>query len=142
MLIIPFVYFHVTIQSMLIHRYKVLTIGGSLLWTEMDHLDLQKDILEPNGIVLKSDPFVIENKIVLCEVDTEKTDMNDFYLWDEIGVTNTDTFCWRNLYTIGTQENEQDWLSIPCIEHIGPYSCKEICSMILEHQSHLNDKNV
>lgn len=117
-------------------------MGGSQLWMENDDLDIITDILQPNGIVLKTPPRILDGKVVLCEVDTEKTQMDDFYHWDEVGITDNETFCWRTLYTMGAQQKEQDWLSIPCIETIGSYTCKELCDLIFNHQSHLNDHHV
>ena len=127
---------------MLIHRYKVLTIGGSHLWMEDDTLDIVTDILEPNGIVLKSPPRIVGGNVALCEVDTENTQMDDFYDWNEVSLDDKNTFCWRTVYTIGPNDNEHDWLSIPCQETIGPYTCKELCDLILYHQSHLNDSHI
>jgi hypothetical protein len=140
MLIIPFVYYHImlshTHSPMMVHRYKILTMGGSHLWVENDDLDIVADVMEPNGIVLKSPPRIIGGNVALCEVDTEQTAMNDFYHWEEIGVSDKETFCWRTLYTFG---ESHDWLSVPCNETMGPYTCKELCDLILYH---LNDVRV
>lgn len=127
---------------MLIHRYKVLTISGSQLWTEDEHLDIVQDILEPNGIVLKSSPRIIGGNVALCEVDTENTLLDDFYEWNEVRLADNETFCWRTLYSIESTQGEHSWLSMPCQETIGPYTCKELCDLILYHQSHLNDLSI
>lgn len=126
---------------MMVHRYKVLTIGGTNLWTEDDELDIIHDVLEPNGIILRSPPRIIGGNIALCEVDTDKTELNDYYKWDEIELNDKETFCWRTFYTMGTTMDggKHDWLSIPCNETIGPYTCKELCDLILYH---LNDVRV
>ena len=93
MFIIPFTYHKTTLQNpkITIHRFIILTIGGKQLWTENDSLDPIHDILHPNQIYLETPPIKYEN-YYLCQVDITKTDMNEFYKWDEIELRMRNVF--------------------------------------------------
>lgn len=114
MFIIPFTYHKTTLQNpkITIHRFIILTIGGKQLWTENDSLDPIHDILHPNQIYLETPPIKYEN-YYLCQVDITKTDMNEFYKWDEIELKDEECFCWRTFYTFGTEFDLSNWLPIP-----------------------------
>jgi hypothetical protein len=114
MFIIPFTYEKTTLQNpkITIHRFIILTIGGKQLWTENDSLDPIHDILHPNQIYLKSSFIKYEN-YYLCEVDITKTDLNEFYKWEEIELKDDECFCWRTFYTFGTDLDLSNWLPIP-----------------------------
>jgi hypothetical protein len=64
-------------------------------------------------------------------VDTNKTDMNDFYQWSEVP-KNSDIFCWRTFYTFGDMNHHYSWMEIPKQERLEPYSCNEILERINE----------
>jgi hypothetical protein len=83
MFIIPFIHKTKQVNTMTIHTIQVLTVGGTTLWKENPSLALEADILHPNGIYLDKKPFQW-NDVHFCSVDTNKTDMNDFYQWSEI----------------------------------------------------------
>jgi hypothetical protein len=98
MFIIPFIHNQKTIKDMQVSIIQMLTIGGTTMWEEDDQLDVNRDLLEPNGLYLQS-PVYIHNKIVFCPIDPTKTAMNDFYRWEEtLPADNHDTFCWRTFY--------------------------------------------
>jgi hypothetical protein len=120
MFIIPFTYLKSTItqHQINIHRFIILTIGGNQLWTENDSLDPTHDILEPNGIFLEKPPINYKN-YYLCQVDILKTNLNDFYKWDEIELKDKECFCWRTFYTFGNELDLSSWLPIPENESLG-----------------------
>ena len=132
MIIIPFTHRTKTLSNMTIHVFRILTIGGTTLWKEADSLDIHHDILHPNGIYLDGAP-VLWNNAYLCKVDTNTTDMNDFYQWTEIS-KNSDLFCWRTYYTFGNKNHHSSWMEVPKQERLEPYSCHEILECIYEKQ--------
>lgn len=120
MFIIPFTHLKSTItqHNIDINRFTILTLGGKHLWTENDSLDLINDILHPNGIFLTKSPIKYKN-YYLCEVDILKTDLNDFYKWEEIELKDEECFCWRTFYTFGNGLDLCSWLPIPENESLG-----------------------
>lgn len=115
-------------DKMNITIFQVLTIGGKELWSEDDSLDVC-DILSSNDIFLTESP-IKKGDIYFCRVDTTKTNINDFYKWNEISLNDTETFCWRKFYTFGENEKTINWLPIPDKEYIGKYSYKTLLHMI------------
>lgn len=120
MFIIPFTHLKSTItqHQIHIHRFIILTIGGKKLWTENDLLDPMNDILQPNGIFLEKPPIKYNN-YYLCQVDIKKTDLNEFYKWEEIDLKDEECFCWRTFYTFGNGLDLCSWLPIPKNESLG-----------------------
>ncbi len=120
MFIIPFIHKHVLLNNITISIFQVLTIGGTQLWSEDDSLCVN-DILTSNGI------YTTDIKIdvaYLCKVDVNKTNMSDFYKWEEI--QDNETFCWRTFYAFGQKDDYSNWLPIPDNEYIGQYTYREL----------------
>ena len=132
MIIIPFTHRTKVLSNMTIHIFRILTIGGTTLWKEEDSLDLHQDILHPNGIYLDGAP-ILWNNAYLCKVDINKTEMNDFYNWEEIS-KNSDLFCWRTFYTFGDTNKHCRWMEMPQEERLEPYYCHEILDSINENK--------
>ena len=129
MFILPYHSSSRAFQAIHMTTLHCLTLGGALLWKEDDSLDVVCDILEPNGIYLSSPPVRVKD-IVLCEVDTTRTNMADQYQWDEISLTDRHTFCWRTYYLMGTDmgtdKGNTNWLPLPAEERLEPYSLQEV----------------
>jgi hypothetical protein len=132
MIIIPFIHRVKQIAQMQISVFQLLTVGGTMPWKEDDHLDIEQDILEPNGIYLKGKPIRL-NHTYLCPVDTDKTNLTDFYQWNEISSDDHDTFCWRTFYIAGESSDYRGWLPIPSKEGFGPHRYTELFDKIHEH---------
>ena len=103
-----------------INIFNILTIGGVALWEE-DKCDVI-NILTENDIVLCKKPYHSKGTY-FCKVDTLKTNMNDFYKWEEI--SDEETFCWRTFYVFGEKDKYMSWLPIPN-EKIGKYNIQEL----------------
>ena len=133
MFIIPFIHRTKQLSNMTIHIFQILTIGGTTMWKENPTASLENDILHPNGIYLDQ-PVIKTKDIMLCSVDSKKTDMNDFYQWNELP-KESDTFCWRTFYTFGdktpTDKNYHNWLPVPSQERMEPYLCEDVFDMIM-----------
>lgn len=117
---------------MFVNVIKILTIGGRYLWEESDSLDIYQDALEPNGIFIKSNAYthsLLPNHY-LCEVDTDKTALTDFYKWEELPVTDEETFCWKT-YTQLTDINKNIWLLVPDTIMLSNYKVSSIIGAIL-----------
>lgn len=121
---------------MTIHSIHVLTIGGTQLWEEAGHLRLKEDVLEPNDIYERGDVRVIGG-ICLCEVDTERTQIDDFYKWKELPIHDQETFCWRDFYYFtGVNNNAKDsWLDIPSKECLGSVPVSQLISTIVQEHT-------
>jgi hypothetical protein len=113
MLIVPFIHKITEEKDMNIHNIKILTIGGKYLWEESEE---PTRILHSNNIYSKH--IVHYDNTYLCEVDLEKTDMNDMYHWNELDINDNETFCWRN-YIYFSGKNKECWLQYPKSEKMG-----------------------
>jgi len=109
--------------------FQLLTIGGTTLWKEDDSLDLEADILSPNGIYLHG-PVIRQKELYLCPVDVKKTQLTDFYQWTELSSDDTETFCWRTVYVTGESKQYRGWLPIPTTERLDSYSLQDILDTI------------
>lgn len=127
MLIIPFIHRIVNEKNMNVHNIRILTIGGRYLWEESGDIN---DILNQNGIYCNN---IQSDSIYLCEVDTEKTNVNDIYKWSEIDINDTETFCWKDyIYFVG--KNNECWLNIPKSEQLGNTNVNTILQLITNIQ--------
>jgi hypothetical protein len=114
MFIIPYIRKTTVHNNIQVNVLKILTIGGRYLWEESNELNLYQDILEPNGIFTIDTPYTSASlpHYYLCEVDTRKTILTDFYKWEELSLTDEETFCWKT-YTNLTDADKNVWLQIP-----------------------------
>jgi hypothetical protein len=134
MFIIPFTHKIVSLNQIQVHVFTILTIAGKYLWKENNSLHIINDILTPNDIYLLNKP-IKHKDLYLCEVDSKKTELDNFYKWDEIDSKEEETFCWRTFYTFGQQQNDMSWLPIPSNENLEPYSCKDLFHILLKSLS-------
>lgn len=125
MFILPYYFSSRPFQAIQITTFRCLTLGGALLWKEDDSLDVVHDILEPNGIYLVAPPVWVKD-MVFCQVDTKRTNLADQYVWEEIPITDRETFCWRTYYIMGTDSHQTSWLPLPVSERLEPYSLQEV----------------
>lgn len=82
--------------------FQILVIGiQSSIWNEPTVTDAIQGALEPNGIFL-SGPIeyisVGSERLCLAPIDPIKTQVEDYYLWEE--VIDEDTFCLRTLHIL------------------------------------------
>jgi hypothetical protein len=133
MFIIPFIHniSKQTHNNINIHTIKILTIGGRQLWKENSKLDIDNDILIPNDIYRIGDIIKLGKNIKLCKVDSSKTNINDYFKWEEININDTDTFCWRTYIQI-IDINNHNWLNIPDNEKIDKFVLKDIIDTIIK----------
>jgi hypothetical protein len=130
MFIVPFIHNIVDQATIKINVIKILTIGGKILWEEKNSLDIDKDILNPNDIYKKNKIIKYDKVTQLCEVDITKTNISDFYKWDEIDINDNETFCWRS-YIYLTGVDGIIWLNIPETEKLGKYLVKDLIMAII-----------
>lgn len=131
MLILPYTHSVVNNNNLDVNVIKLLTIGGKTLWEEKSSLHIDKDILNPNDIYRKSTTIKFDKSLQICEVDIEKTNISDFYKWEEISLNDNETFCWKTYYYL-TGSNNMSWLEIPDSEKIGSYKIKDIVKSIVQ----------
>lgn len=131
MLILPFIHDAIQHNNIQINTIKLLTIGGKHIWEENNLFHIDKDILNTNDIFRKGDTIKFNNELNICEVDTTKTTISDFYKWEEINVEDNETFCWRT-YIYITGKDEVSWLDIPKNEKLGNYTVDEIVKKIIQ----------
>lgn len=131
MFIVPYIYKVTKENNVQVHTIQLLTVGGRTLWEEDASLDLDHDILEPNDLYRKGEVKKIGQNLLLCEVDTEKTNIHDFYQWKEIPIDDDATFCWKPyFYLLG--EKEDSWLPVPRQEKIGHHSVHSMIEHIIQ----------
>lgn len=137
MFIVPFIYKVSKQNNMTIHSIHILTIGGTQLWEEEPQLRIKEDVLEPNDIYGKGDVLAVK-QFRLCEVDTNRTQIADFYKWKELPLHDQETFCWRDFYFFaGPNEHAKDsWLDVPSKEYMGSVPVSSLVSHILQFQRH------
>ena len=127
MLILPFIHNRTVLPAITVSALQLLLIGRSTVWSEEDGMDLCEDILHPNGVYLSASPIPLGDTW-LCPVDTKKTNLSDFYRWEECA-TDDSNISWRTIYlTVGPSH------SVPPSENLGPHTYTEI----LEAIGHLN----
>jgi len=139
MFIIPFTH-KTTIQNKIkLNVIRILTIGGQELWEEYITKDIVSDFLEPNGLYTTNTP-IIQFKgqdIYICEIDQDRTNLKDFYKWEEIPFSDSETFCWRTFVHI-TDLSDTIWLPIPNSEKMSGFRIQDIITTILESKKHTN----
>jgi hypothetical protein len=132
MFIVPFIHNVINHNNIKIHNIKLLTIGGKYLWEEDNNLDIDTDILNPNDIYRKND-IIKFKQLMLCNTDTNKTNISEFYKWDEINVDDKEIFCWRKyIYLSGNDDSV--WFDIPTTEKLGKYLVKDIINIIINNK--------
>ena len=133
MFIIPFLYHIKKENNIHVISIQLLTIGGMELWKEDDSMDLDRDILEVNDLHRTGDLIVWNKDIMFCEMDLQKTKIDDFYQWSELSREDRDTFCWRTYYYF-KGEKEESWLSIPSHEMLGNQSVRTLLEYLVENK--------
>lgn len=131
MLILPYTHSIVNNNNLEVNVIKLLTIGGKTLWEEKNSLHIDNDILNPNEIYRKNAPIKFDKTLQMCEIDLEKTNISDFYKWEEIPFNDNETFCWKTVYYF-TGNNRISWLEIPDSEKIGNYKIKDLVKAIIQ----------
>ena len=131
MFILPFIHKVTSQPSFDINIIKLFTVGGDSIWEEEKGLRIDKDILNPNDIYRKGKPIKIDANLKLYEVDLTKTNVSDFYKWEEIDINDKDMFCWKTYYIL-TGKGNISWLDIPEDENIGKYKLKDLVKAIMK----------
>jgi hypothetical protein len=134
MLIVPFIHNILHKNNIQVNIIKILTIGGRYIWEEDDSIDLDTDILNSNDIYRKGQIIKLGNNLQLCEVDTIKTNIQDFYKWEELTIEDIDTFCWRTFIYL-TGNSGDNWLDIPENEMLSKYKIKHIVDKIIQRNN-------
>ena len=98
--------FHVQILSVF------LAHAGKAVWSteELGILSQEvilRDYCEPNGFVVKQ--LQIEKDIAYIQIDPEKTNLSDFYTWDEALHTAGKPECWRRFFFLQDKEGSDWW---------------------------------
>jgi hypothetical protein len=133
MFIVPFTHSVVNNNNFEVNVIKLLTIGGKQLWEEKSTLHIDNDILNPNDIYRKSPVIKYDKNLQLCEVDIEKTNISDFYKWEEVSINDSETFCWKTFYYF-TGNNKLSWLEVPDNEKIGRYNIGDLIKTIIQEK--------
>ena len=132
MFIVPFIHKITQETNFLVHSIKILTVAGKNLWEEDDSLHIDTDILNSNDIYRKGSPIKMMNKnLTLCEVDIQKTNINDFYKWSDISLEDTETFCWRN-YIYISGDKDESWLNIPKNQKLSDIDISKLILIIIK----------
>ncbi len=137
MFIIPFTHTSITQHNTIkLNIISILSVGGQELWEEYDTNDIYTSFLEPNGLYTTNTPTIKfkGQDIYICEIDQERTNLQDFYKWDEIPISDSETFCWRTFIHI-TDLSDNIWLPIPASEKMSNFKVQDIIHTILQSKS-------
>ena len=125
MFIIPYIHKKTQINNMFVTCISIFTVGGTQIWEEDDSFTLN-DVLIINDIFVYEPPQ-LKGNTYFCNVDSNKTNMSDFYKWEEI-TPGMETFCWRTFYLFG-KDSYTSWLPLPT-RNIGQYTYQELFDLI------------
>ena len=64
-------------------------------------------------------------------MDLTKTNVSEFYKWEEIDVNDKETFCWKTYYILTGKDNIS-WLDIPEDNKIGKYKLTDLVKTIVK----------
>jgi hypothetical protein len=81
------------------HLSLFLAHGGKTLWQfegTVTEKELEKEYLRDNGFLPKQ--IWIEKEIAYVHIDAEKTNLADFYTWEEAYKHPQKPECWRSFY--------------------------------------------
>ena len=98
MFILPYVSSSHILSTVVLHRIRLLTVGGTGLWQEDNALRLHEDILEPNDLPLLSHHQ--HKDIYFCRLDPDRMNLSEYYDWEEVVPSDTTVFCWRTFYVM------------------------------------------
>ena len=99
--------------------YVFLGYAGKSVWTTEESAllsteEIVNNYCEPNGIVGKG--IRIEKDIAYIEVDDKKTNIADFYTWEEALQKPAKPECWRRFYFFHDKEGGEWWSPKELIE--------------------------
>lgn len=80
-----------------------LSHAGKAVWKTDEHgfiskEKIEKDYCEPNGFVVKHLHIDEKKQLAFLEIDKHRTNMNDFYTWEEALSKSTKPECWRRYF--------------------------------------------
>jgi len=102
MKLLPFVL--TTKQTEKFTMYKLLLFlshAGKNIWDVPGLLSkstIESEYCEGNGFVWKSIDIDSKNQIAYIQIDAEKTNLSDFYTWEEALQKPSKPECWRHFY--------------------------------------------
>jgi hypothetical protein len=117
-------------NNMKIHCIQLLTVGGTSLWEEAKGTSLK--VVEENDLYRKEDStvMVLPNEVHLCEIDPQKTKIQDFYQWNELSTADDSTFCWRHFFYL-EGDKQECWLHAPGEETLSKVPVQRILETIV-----------
>lgn len=100
------------------NSFKIQTLtlflgyAGKSVWTTeesgfLNSEQILKNYCEPNGIFVKS--IHIEKDRAYIEVDEQKTNLSEFYTWEEALRKPGKPECWRRFYFLHDKEGGEWW---------------------------------
>ena len=102
MKVIPFILKEGSVPKLKVYKISLfLANGGQSVWELDDTFEKKSDIeeyLELNGLFVEK--MIVKEDCTYCKIDTKKTKLSDFYLWEEVNEDPAKRLfeCWRNYY--------------------------------------------
>lgn len=113
MKLIPFFYSKKETNEFTIYTLRLFTErAGKSIWKADGQLsadEISRDHMEPNGLFSKR--VLINKDIAFIEIDSEKTNLNDFFSYEEALANPDKPECWRKFYFFIDKRNESWWSS-------------------------------
>lgn len=113
MKLLPFFLTETTKNTFHVHILSVfMAHAGKSIWTTeekgiVSREAILRDYCEPNGFVIKQ--LLLEKDIAYIQIDPEKTNLSDFYTWEEALANPAKPECWRRFYFFQDKEGSDWW---------------------------------
>lgn len=129
MYLVPYIHTKIKCGDVFLHSLQVfLADGGNSFWKTEESAPtletIRKEYCEENGIYVKK--IQVAKQFAFCEVDGQRTNLNDFYKWNE-----TKQECWR-MFSFFV-DTEGKLVSRETLEsfYLGVHSAAFVCSEVL-----------
>lgn len=104
MFIVPYIHNKQSIDTFTVHTIQILCEAGVNLWEEDDSINIMEDILLENELFIHNNTHPVKklinnNAVYFCKIDTNRTDITNFYKWNEIDIKDN-IICWRTIFDI------------------------------------------
>ncbi len=115
MKLLPFILNKKKVNTFIITSVNVfLSHAGKSIWKteESGNIPFQsilEEYCEPNGIFVEKSHMDTLNQVAYLCIDKTKTNVSDFYTWEEALQIQTKPECWRRFYFIQDYDGAEWW---------------------------------
>lgn len=109
MKLVPFILKESSVPKLKVYKMSVFLAYGGQSILEIDNDCSVEEYLESNGLFVEK--TLQKGDIIYCKIDTKKTNLSDFYTWQEIQEDPSKKLfeCWRSYYYFFDSSNAEWW---------------------------------